>query len=196
MRTDTAEGRRLDEHALVEHSRTGDEDAYAQLVRQYQTLAFHTAWLITGSAPDAEEAVQDAFVKAYTALNRFHSGAPFRPWFLRIVANEARNRRVSAGRRVALTLRAEALAPVDAPLSPEAVALAGEERTTLLYALNTLRDDDRQVIACRYFLDLSEAETAAVLDCPRGTVKSRLSRAIARLRVALDATDRKGVTDG
>lgn len=181
---------------LVERSRSGDTDAYAQLVRHYQTLAFRTAWLITGSAPDAEEAVQDAFVKAYAALARFRHDAPFRPWLLRIVANEARNRRVAAGRRVALTLRAGAFAPTDAGLSPEAFALAAEERATLLAALALLRDDDQQVISCRYFLDLSEAETAAVLGCPRGTVKSRLSRALGRLRTALAVRDAREATDG
>lgn len=180
----------------MERSRDGDADAYEHLVRQYQTLAFRTAWLITGSAPDAEEAAQDAFVKAYAALNRFHPGAPLRPWLLRIVANEARNRRVAAGRRAALTRRAGAYAPVDMTLSPEAAMLAGEERAALRDALMILRDEDRQVIAYRYFLDLSEAEIADVLHCPRGTVKSRLSRALARLRLALAARDIREGTDG
>jgi len=180
----------------VERTRAGDLDAYETLVRQYQTLAFRTAWLITGSAADAEEVAQDAFVKAFYALERFRLADPFRPWFLRIVANEARNRRKALGRRAALGLRAGALAPVDAPLSPEAASLAAAERDALLRALNTLRDDDRAVIACRFFLDLSEAETATVLHCPRGTVKSRLSRALGRLRTALAADNGKGATDG
>jgi RNA polymerase sigma-70 factor (ECF subfamily) len=68
------------------------------------------------------------------------------------------------------------------------VALSEEQRRELLAAVNTLRDDDRQVIACRYFLDLSEAETADALGCARGTVKSRLSRALGRLRVQLAAS--------
>jgi len=189
-------GGKLDERALVERTRAGDLDAYETLVRQYQTLAFRTAWLITGSAPDAEEVAQDAFVKAFYALERFRLADPFRPWFLRIVANEARNRRKALGRRVALGLRAGALAPVDVPLLPDAASLAAEERDALLHALHTLRDDDRAVIACRFFLDLSEAETATVLRCPRGTVKSRLSRAIGRLRTALAADNGKGATDG
>jgi len=79
---------------------------------------------------------------------------------------------------------------------PDAASLAAEERDALLHALHTLRDDDRAVIACRFFLDLSEAEIAAVLHCPRGTVKSRLSRALGRLRTALAADNGKGATDG
>ena len=74
----------------------------------YQALAFRTAYLLTGSAADAEDAAQVGFVKAWTALPRFRSGAPFKPWLLRIVANEAHNRRRSAGRAAGLALRASA----------------------------------------------------------------------------------------
>ena len=150
------------------------------------TVAFRTAWLITGSAADAEEAAQDAFVKAQKALTRFREGAPFRPWLLTIVSNEARNRVRATGRRQALALRAaEERRPGDAVPSPEAALLDSERRDELLAALGRLSDNDRRAIACRYFLDLSEEETAAVLDCARGTVKSRLSRALKRLRSEL-----------
>ena len=152
-------------------------------MREHQGIAFRTAYLITGSAADAEESAQDGFVKAYRALGRFRRGAPFRPWVLEIVANEARNRRRSAGRRTALALRAAGETPSgDAAPSPEGVLLAAEERKGLLEAVNRLRDDDRLVIGCRYFLELSEEETAAALGVRRGTVKSRLSRALERLR--------------
>src|SRR3954451_17129742 len=106
----------------------------------HQTIAFRAAWLITGSAADAEEAAQDAFVKAYRALGRFRSGEPLRPWLLAIVANEARNRRRSAGRRGALALRAagEERPSGEAAPSPEAALLAGERRATLLSALSRL----------------------------------------------------------
>ncbi len=156
-------------------------------MRRYQDVAFRTAYLVAGEAAEAEDAAQEALVKAYYALGRFRSGAPFRPWLLTIVANEARNRRVAAGRRARLGLRASADQPGagSEPL-PEALAVAREERTTLLEALNGLRDEDRRAIACRYFMDLSEAETAAALGCARGTVKSRLSRALGRLRRVLD----------
>src|SRR5439155_1764502 len=82
-------------------------------------------YLIAGNDADAQEAAQDAFIKAYRALGRFRQGFPFRPWLLRIVANEARNRRRSAGRRQALALRAMAdAAPGDAAPSPEAALVA------------------------------------------------------------------------
>src|ERR671928_2125569 len=100
------EGRPREEQGLIDRAQRGDEEAYAELVQQYQGLAFRTAYLLTGSAADAEDAAQDAFVKAWRALGRFRRGAPFRPWLLQIVTNEARNRRRSAGRRARLALRA------------------------------------------------------------------------------------------
>lgn len=181
-------GRPLTEHELVERARGGDADAYATLVRDHQEIAFRTAVLIAGNAADAEEAAQDAFVKAYRALERFRPGQPLRPWLLTIVANEARNRRRSAGRREALALRAagEERHAGEAVHSPEVALLAGERRAALLTGIAALRPDDRLVIGCRYFLELSEAETAAALGVRPGTVKSRLSRALHRLRKEID----------
>jgi RNA polymerase sigma-70 factor (ECF subfamily) len=159
--------------------------AYEELVRRYQEVAVRTAHVIAPAA-DADDAAQEAFVKAWIALPRFRPGAPFRPWLLQIVANEARNRRRSAGRREGLAIRATVDRPSDdAAPSPETAALVAERRTALLGAVNRLRDEDREVIAARYFLELSEAETADVLRIPRGTVKSRLSRALGRLRAGL-----------
>ncbi len=162
--------------------RPRDLESYDQLVREHQGIAFRTAYVITGSAADAEEVVQDAFVKAYRARGRFRSGAPFRPWLLAIVANEARNRRRATGRRARLSLQlAEERPSGGAAPSPEVALLAREERAELLAAVDRLGEEQRAAVACRYFLGLSEAETAAVLGCRPGTVKSRLSRALARL---------------
>ena len=183
-------GRPLDESELVERARRGDAPAYEEIVHAHQAIAFRTAYLVTGNAADAEEAAQDAFVKAYYALSRFRRGAPFRPWLLRIVANEARNRRRSSGRRGALAARAaDAESSGDAAPSPEAALLTGERRDAVLAAVNALRDEDRLVIGCRFFLELSEEETAAALGVPQGTVKSRLSRALERLRVSMEGAD-------
>lgn len=151
-------------------------------MREYQALAFRTAYLISGDAAEAEDSVQEAFVKAYRSLKKFRVGAPFRPWLLSIVANEAKNRRRAAGRRVGLAFRAVDAAPDSTSASPEATVVATERHAELLKAVEGLRDEERLVVSCRYFLELSEKETAAVLDCARGTVKSRLSRAVGRLR--------------
>jgi RNA polymerase sigma-70 factor (ECF subfamily) len=176
-------GRPLEEAELVARARRGDASAFDELVVMYQTLAFRTAFVLTGSVEDAEEAATDGFLKAYRALERFRHGKPFRPWLLAIVANEARNRRRAAGRRRALTLRvAEQGRPGDAAPSPEAAVLGTERRRLLLDAVERLPEEQRLVVTCRFFLDLSEAETAAVLGVRKGTAKSRLSRALDRLR--------------
>jgi RNA polymerase sigma-70 factor, ECF subfamily len=159
----------------------GDAAAYEELVRIHQGIAFRVALVAAGDRGEAEEAVQDAFVKAYRALGRFRVGAPFRPWVLRIVANEARNRRRSAGRRAGLVLQAAAVSGDAAP-SPETAAVEHERRTELLDGLARLEARDREVLVHRFLLELGEEETAAALGVRRGTVKSRTSRALERLR--------------
>jgi len=179
--------RPLDEAGLVERARRGDLDAWETLVRTHQGIAFRTAYVLAGNAADAEEAAQDGFVKAYRALGRFRRGAPLRPWLLRIVANEARNRRRSAARRERLALRVAAEdRPGDAVPSPEAALLARESHERLLAAVERLPEEHRDAVACRYFLELSEEETAAALGIRKGTVKSRLSRALERLRETME----------
>jgi DNA-directed RNA polymerase specialized sigma24 family protein len=144
------------EAALVERARGGDAVAYGSLVRAHQDIAFRVACLAGGSSAEAEEAAQEGFVKAWRALPRFRAGAPFRPWLL-------------------------AERDPGAP-SPEAQLLTAVRRDALLAALGELDERDRSVLTCRYLLELSEEETAAALGCRRGTVKSRTSRALARLR--------------
>lgn len=177
----------LDDAELVERAQRGDVDAYEELVRRYQHIAARTAYVITGGSADAEDAVQTAFVKAFYALGRFEPGRSFQPWLLRIVANEAKNRRRWMTRHATLELAEEVEPAAGGAPSPEAHAEERERREALLGAVNRLRHEDREVIACRYFLELSEAETADVLGVARGTVKSRLSRALTRLRTAMAA---------
>ncbi len=147
-------------------------------------MAVRTASLL-GAGGDAEDVVQEAFVKAYAGLSRFREGAPFRPWLLQIVANETSNLHRSAGRRSARERSSWArTAPLLAAAElddPALAALSSERRAELVHALARLSAAHRQVVTCRYLLDLDEAETAVVLGWPRGTVKSRLNRALRRL---------------
>jgi RNA polymerase sigma factor (sigma-70 family) len=181
------EGRPADDGELFARAQRGEVAAYEEIVQRYQQLAFRTAYVITGSAAEAEDAAQEAFVKAYRALASFRPGAEPRPWLLRIVANEARNRVRSSGRRHQLDLRlAEGFRQGGAAPSPEAATIAAEDRQRLLRLVNGLSEEDRLVIASRYFLELSGEETAAALGVAEGTVKSRLSRALGRLRVRFE----------
>src|SRR6266542_3089421 len=95
----------LEEAGLVERAKDGDVGAYEELVRAHQQIAMRTAWLVTRDSTEAEDAVQEAYVKAYRALSRFREGAAFRPWLLAIVTNEARNRRRAVARADRLALR-------------------------------------------------------------------------------------------
>lgn len=161
-------------------------DAYASLLRMHEPATRRLALVVARSAAEADEATQDAFVKAWHALGRFRDGAAFRPWLLRIVVNEARNRRRSAGRRAGHELRfAQDRASGGTALPPEAAALAADRRRALAAALGQLPEPQRDVIACRYLVGLDEAETAAALRLPRGTVKSRAARGLTRLRALL-----------
>jgi RNA polymerase sigma factor (sigma-70 family) len=176
-----------DEQRLVAAARGGDRVAYGRLLTRHQEVAFRASYLVCGSTVEAEEATQEACVKAWMALGRFRPDAPFRPWLVRIAVNEARNRRRGAGRRAGLTLRlsGDPMTVAAAP-SAEDEVLAAAERARLIAALEELREHDQLVIAARYLLGLSEAETATALGLRRGTVKSRLSRALDRLRARLE----------
>jgi len=179
------EDRPLEERELVLRAQRGEERAFEELVLPHRQMIFRVAYLVTGNAAEAEDASQEGLLKAWRALGRFRAGEPFRPWVLRIVANEARNRRRSAGRRAALALRAEAAhGSGDAVPSPEDSVITADERARLLAALDGLPEQARLVLQCRYLLELSEEETAAALGVRRGTVKSRTARALEKLREA------------
>lgn len=172
------------EAAVITRVRGGDAEAYAQLVRAHTGVALRAA-VAFGAGADAEDVVQAAFFKAYQALGRFRDGAPFRPWLLRIVMNETRNTVRSAGRARAVAGREACYQGAD-PVIPDAAdpavaAVAQERRTLLTAALDELSEEQRQVVTCRYLLEMSEAETAEALGWPRGTVKSRLNRALRKL---------------
>jgi len=159
-------------------------------------MAIRTAALL-GAGGEAEDVVQEAFVKAYAALDRFHEGAPFRPWLLRIVANETRNLHRASGRRVERERRAWAQSErllLVRPHDPAEALLSAERQSELVRGLARLSPEHRQVLTCRYVLDFDEAETASVLGWPRGTVKSRLHRALVKLRNALDTEEGREAT--
>jgi RNA polymerase sigma factor (sigma-70 family) len=151
------------------------------LVARYSAVAHRTAALL-GAGNEAEDVVQEAFVKAFRHLTGFRRDAAFKPWLLRIVANETHTVTRSRGRRADLVLKAAAEPELRVPDDPEGVAIATDRRARLLEAVRALPERERQAVVCRYFLQLSEAETAEVLGWPLGSVKSRTFRGLAKLR--------------
>lgn len=142
------------------------------------------ATVVIGTTDGAGDAVQAATLRAWRARRRIDPGQGFRAWYLRIVANTARNDRRSRTRRAALAVRVAAAPTIDAA-TPEVAVVTATEREIVVRGLNRLSADDRLVLALRFFEELSQADIARVLDCPVGTVKSRLSRAMSRLRRVL-----------
>lgn len=182
----SVEGRPLIEQELIQRASNGDVAAFEELVRMHRAIALRVAILVVGDPSDAEDVTQEAFVKAYHALGRFRQDSPFRPWLLRIVRNEALNQRRRRGRQDRLGMRlAGDRHSGDAAPSPETVVVSGADRELVLAAVNGLPERFRQVVALRYLLGLSEAETAKTLRIPAGTVKSRTARALSRLEQAL-----------
>ncbi len=176
------------EATLVARAAAGDHDAYAALVRPHEHVAYRVAVSITGWNADAQEAVQNAYVKAYRSLRRFRRGAAFKPWLLGIVVNEARNVRRSELRHERLAARAAERHDAAAAGADETV-LAREEVTTVLDALTELSEADRLVIALRYFAQLPDAEAAALAGTSTGTYRVRLMRARRRLEALLEDAD-------
>lgn len=157
----------------------GDRAAFADLVRTHAPMAKRAA-VLWGAGADADDVVQDAFVKAYRAMPRFRPGSDFRPWLLRIVINETRNLHRGRNRREAREQRWSVDRTDGGDVEGEVITTV--RAAELAKAVRRLPDRLRAVVTCRYLLDLSEAETADCLRIPRGTVKSRLSRALHELR--------------
>jgi RNA polymerase sigma factor (sigma-70 family) len=176
------------EGALVARAVAGDHEAFAALLRPHERVAFRVAAAITGWNGNAEEATQNAFVKAYRSLPSFRVGAPFRPWLLRIVLNEAHN--VLRAERRHERLGARAAERHEAPVpGPDEAVLAREEVETVLGALARLSDADRLAVVLRYFAELPDPEAAALLGTSQEAYRVRLLRARRRLQALLEEAD-------
>jgi RNA polymerase sigma factor (sigma-70 family) len=182
----------LTDAVAVSRARDGDLKAYEVLVARY-TVAAHRAAVLLGAGDDADDVVQEALVKAYRQLSRHRGESGFRPWLLAIVANETRNLHRSRKRRDGLVLRAASAGPPPDEPDPVESAMAQERRRLLVSHLRRLGERDREVLVCRFLLDLSEQETATALGVAKGTVKSRTARALGRLRDLLPVEGVSGV---
>lgn len=173
----------MDEADLIHRARQGDEAAWEALVAGHREAVFRLAYLLLGSADDAEDIAQEAFIRSYRSLARFDTVRPFRPWVLRIAANLAKNRRRAVGRYLGALRRAFAPEPES---SAEAESTSAWEAHQLWQAVRRLKADDQEIIYLRYFLELSVMEAADALDVAPGTVKSRTHRALGHLRAVME----------
>jgi len=171
----------VDESTLIRRAANGDPAAWEPLVLAHQESVFRLSYLLLGDPDDAQDIAQETFLRAWKHLRRFDPARPLRPWLLSIASNLASNRRRSAGRYVSALMRAFRSEPATAN-SLEEKSAQHMEASDLWKAVRNLSMPDQQVIYLRYFLELSVAETAQALNAPEGTVKSRLSRALERLR--------------
>jgi len=174
----------LTDDNLISRARQGDQAAWEALVREHQQPVFRLAYLLLGAADEAEDVAQETFVRAFRALDRFDVERLARPWLLSIATNLCHNRRRSIGRYLAALRRAS-----EEPVSYNSLGEGTEhqwEAETVRQAVRRLNPAEREIVYMRYFLELSEAEMAGALQVPPGTVKSRLHRAMARLRSVVD----------
>lgn len=163
----------MHEVELIRRAQAGDRQSFAELFRRHVEKAVRTAHAVTRDWEVAEDAVQEAFLRAYTALPSFRVGEPFQPWLYRIVVREALR---MARRQQKLVPVAELPEPV-VPLSVEGEALANLRRRQIQAAVYALDERRRLPIILKYYVGLTEAEVARVLGLPLSTVKSRLYEA-------------------
>jgi RNA polymerase sigma-70 factor (ECF subfamily) len=163
----------------IQLARQGNQAAWEDLMRTHQEPVFRLAYLLLGDPDEAEDVAQETFLRAYKALDGFHTERPLRPWLLRIASNLAHNRHRSIGRYLAALTR---FAQQDPDRIKSTTIQPKDDSHTLWQAVKKLTMPFQEVIYLRYFLDMSESEMADTLSVPAGTVKSRLHRALSRLR--------------
>ena len=176
----------MNETEQVTRAQGGDEMAWRALIRQHQDAVFRLAYLLLHDEDDAADVTQETFIRALRGLDRFDTTRPLRPWLLEIARNQCYNwsralrRRWAAWQRWGAAEPTRAIAP--STIDPNEQVVQQATATRLWQAVRRLPERDQEVIYLRCFLELSGGETAQVLKIAPGTVKSRLSRAMARLR--------------
>ncbi|HEX2168637.1 MAG TPA: sigma-70 family RNA polymerase sigma factor [Longimicrobiales bacterium] len=167
---------------LVERVRHGDAEAYGTLVSRHMARAFSIAWRILEHREDAEDVVQDSFIRALERLDQLRAGRPFRPWLLRIVVNQALNFR--RGRGIRTTLQVSETAAATGTL-PDRQAENSDLRTRLAAAMSLLPEKQRTIVQLADLEGLTSGEIGSILDLADGTVRWHLHEARRALRDAL-----------
>ena len=171
---------RRHERRLVRDVQRGSTEALEELFRREWPRAYRAAYLVVHDAAAAEDIAQEAFLAAVRAIDRFDRRRPFGPWMHRIVVNRAID--VTRARALRREVDPAAADSAEAPPDPPAAPLSGD----VVAALRELSPEHRAVVALRYLFDYTPGEIAEALDMPRGTVNSRLRRALDRLGEVLE----------
>ena len=183
----------LEDSRLVRRCQGGDLEAFNQLVLKYQDRVFDAVYRLTGEYADAQDLAQECFVKAFTGIKEFRGHSSFYTWLFRIAVNGALSRRRSDSRRERhVSGRYETpeelgLAAIDGgEVEPVQAVQQQEERTAVVEALRRLDPEQRAVIVLKDIEGADYERLSEILQCPRGTVKSRLHRARQALRAELE----------
>ncbi len=170
----------MTEPELVRLAKAGDRSAMTELLSAHATQAYRLALHMVRNQADAEDASQNAFVKAFTNLDRSDERRPFAPWLMRIVSRESLNVLRAEKTRFAFWHRQERT--VETEDSPESMVLDSVVHLDVVAAVNRLKTKDRLVLTLSYFMGFSEAEIAETMRIKPGTVKWRKHKALERLR--------------
>jgi RNA polymerase sigma-70 factor (ECF subfamily) len=174
---------------LIDRALSGQSSAYGELVCRYQDRLRGSLLRLTGSAEEAEDVAQEAFVQAYLKLSSFQRSSRFYTWIYRIAFNQAISKSRKRRPRVSLSVVQESggVEPVSEADCPTEPTIQVERAELLHAAIAELEEDHRQVIVLREFEDMDYQQISEVIGAPIGTVRSRLFRARAQLRDRLTA---------
>ena len=178
-----------DEARLVRAAQSGDENAFAEIVRHFQRAVYRVAYALTRNASDADDLAQETFVRAYQAIGRFRAGEPLYPWLARIAVNQAYSLHRRRKRRPETSIEplVEAGRQWAGEDDPAENAAESERNEMIQAAFAGLSPEHQAVLALRVVEGLSYDEIAETVGVPVGTVMSRLSRARAELKARLRA---------
>jgi RNA polymerase sigma-70 factor (ECF subfamily) len=179
----------LEDEILIEEAKRGDKKAFEALVQKYHNELYHTALGIVRSKWDAMDICQDTFLKAFSSLNKLRDPGKFRAWIYRILVNRC-NDCFRYNQKVIVSEDIERKGFLKNENKNE-----NEEAMDLLKVLSSLKKKVRTVLVLRYFQDLSIKEIASIVDCPEGTVKSRISSGLKELRGLMNAENDKEVLE-
>jgi RNA polymerase sigma-70 factor (ECF subfamily) len=170
------------EQGLIEAAQAGDSRAFGQLLRRHQKRLFRFVLGITGSFDQTEDVVQDAFIRAYSALDSFEAGRRFYPWLSTIARNLAFNQRTREKKKDSFDkIQEQGFDPPSPELGPLEKLISSDGQKRFYAALAELPEKYRDVFVLRHFEDMSYDDIAAKLKIPSGTVDSRLYRARTKL---------------